>query len=342
MRLAFVLLFLLSSVAHAAKVSDVGCEAVNYHKDPKNPLRKLPVWDQDGVGICYAYAAATIANYELMKRGKEPIVSPVYAAYLQTFVGLDKNSADGGAVDTTWEMLRGGVCTAYNVNKRLEGLKKAGGFSSAQTLAFLEMVFKMKSNKATFLELEHLYNCNLDNALNWLEARSLQHYPQSGVLDSLFANCPQVPFKMPSLKAAITGTDVAMARTIRDRMLKGNLPTITLGCYSDFESNPKIRSLKGKSPPLSRWSPENRKACRAGENHALIVAGQQMVNGQCHYLLRNSFGSSWRGKGGTACDCLTKSKEYKPICKTSEAAETLGCWYKRDDVVGNLLDLSSL
>lgn len=60
----FILSFILSATAYP-------CSDVNLYNTPESPLRKIPIYDQDGDGLCYAYTAAQMIDYYNLKKNPD-------------------------------------------------------------------------------------------------------------------------------------------------------------------------------------------------------------------------------------------------------------------------------
>jgi hypothetical protein len=60
----FALLTLLNPAARA-------CEEVNLYNLPDSPLRKMPIYDQDGDGLCYAYTAAQLIDFHKIRENPD-------------------------------------------------------------------------------------------------------------------------------------------------------------------------------------------------------------------------------------------------------------------------------
>jgi hypothetical protein len=47
------------------------CRDVNLYNTPESPLRKIPIYDQDGDGLCYAYTSAQMIDYYNFKKNPD-------------------------------------------------------------------------------------------------------------------------------------------------------------------------------------------------------------------------------------------------------------------------------
>jgi len=129
------------------------------------------------------------------------------------------------------------------------------------------------------------------------------------------------------------GTDDKVSGPIA-KALKNNVPAMIGICSNVFDSL-IYRGLNSLSPPNNRNDPKvNLKSdCIS---HSTLIVGQSKINGQCHYLVRNSAGAYWRPKGATACACMTHAGDYKASCTPEESAENVGCWFPTSDLIPNI------
>jgi hypothetical protein len=336
---AVLFFMLMGATAHAA----YPCESKDLYTEPNAVLRSIPIRDQDGVGTCYAEATATVANFYLMKHGmySSPVVHPIYTAYLLHKVNTHDygaNNTDTGRINGVFNLITSmGFCGRAQLELRLLDLKKAGNFkTTSEVLSFLDLVYNLSQAHAApgrmFARFKEVVDpqCNPQSADRWLTAHGLHAISQTAVLDKLFAGCevfkPEVPYSTPK-----NGTDVNMAEGVRHSLNNGNPIALELNCARSFFQHPG----KETSVKLNSNSIRILKTCnnRDDGGHAIVIAGEKMMGGKCNYLIRNSWGTTWRGEGATSCSCLTHEGEYKESCTKSESKEFLGCWYKRADVM---------
>lgn len=62
------------------------CGEVNLYNIPSSPLRKIPIYDQDGDGLCYAYTAAQMIDfYNIKKNPGHKLTSAHWLAFAHKF-----------------------------------------------------------------------------------------------------------------------------------------------------------------------------------------------------------------------------------------------------------------
>ena len=128
------------------------CQNVNLYEIKESPLAKIPVYDQDGTGTCYAYASSQLINYHLLKN-KHATTLKIHPAWAAASYAVDnaRFSTEGGFMDATILSLQKlkSHCSYESVSKTLQDFGAAGGLSEPNVLAFLEAYSK------NYLELKH-------------------------------------------------------------------------------------------------------------------------------------------------------------------------------------------
>jgi len=128
------------------------CKNVNLYEIKDSPLAKIPVYDQDGTGTCYAYTASQLLNYHLLKN-KHATTMKVHPAWAAVNYAVDnsRSSTQGGFMDATIKSLQklSSQCSYESVSKTLIDFGAAAGLSEPNVLAFLETYAK------NYLELKH-------------------------------------------------------------------------------------------------------------------------------------------------------------------------------------------
>jgi hypothetical protein len=62
------------------------CEPINLQQDPQNPLNKMPIYDQDGDGSCYAYTASQMIDYyNLSKNPNHKLSNALWIAFAHKY-----------------------------------------------------------------------------------------------------------------------------------------------------------------------------------------------------------------------------------------------------------------
>jgi hypothetical protein len=137
------LIILMAFLINGFAVAD-DCTTADLNSSSSSPLRSVPVYDQDGTGTCYAHVAAQLVSYRELKRGqgKEAVVNPIYAAYIDHCVARDQQTLDSGNVSATINSLRAlGSCSATGVQTCLKGLKSKSNMTDAEIAYYVQTLF---------------------------------------------------------------------------------------------------------------------------------------------------------------------------------------------------------
>jgi hypothetical protein len=150
-------------------------------------------------------------------------------------------------------------------------------------------------------------------------------------------------------------------------LLKEQIP-VGLSIASPVLRDPTERCVTVDPVNQDRAVAPNHPACKEGSKdphfmHAVALIGQKKINDECHYLIRNSWGGSWRAKGANgkpaqcSCNRVKNIDDNKPIyhsvCPEEEANDVVendgvldldapfaesypGCWIPRRAILGNL------
>lgn len=339
--------YILHRKMDSAAISD--CENVDLNKDKDSPFRKIPIYDQDGVGLCNSYATAQVIDYYRFSHGDKSydLTNPVYAAwvtYYQDPTYFKKDSLNkGGLQKSVADALRkNGVCSNAEVQQKLKGMSQlGGGLTEPEILNFLETMYKhfhgifSSKNWSEALnevaDRSHITCQQQKNFIRALQQEGLFAVAPTVVLQDMFKGCRPHKVNVPEMTSYTVGTDQTMGKMVTSSFKKKQ-PVAASVCASAFE-DPGYRGLKGDLPPLSRGTVGNAKSdCGP---HAVVFSGQASISGTCHYLIRNSHGARWRPAGATGCACMTNSGQYKQLCSDKEAAELVGCWFQRKAMLAN-------
>ena len=116
------------------------CPTTNLLTEPNSPFNKIPVYNQDGSGTCYAFTASQLANYYLMKEKnyKDLEYHPLWAAL--TYAQDNKSdSVVGGVADGALEALANSKnCSYQSVTKSLQRMAKDNKMTDHEILGFIE------------------------------------------------------------------------------------------------------------------------------------------------------------------------------------------------------------
>jgi hypothetical protein len=137
-----IVILILNVCSHAFAKK---CVNNNLYTKKNSPLTKMPVHDQDGSGMCYAYTAAQLVNYELIKKGKAntPKVHPVWMALLKAVFNDEKKLSSGVVSKTLGHLNALSLSCDYEVvHKALQKFGKETGKTDPEVVDFFEDLAK--------------------------------------------------------------------------------------------------------------------------------------------------------------------------------------------------------
>lgn len=107
-----------------------------------SPFDKIPVYNQDGSGTCYAYTASQLANYYLLKKGETTTLEyhPLWVAlqYAGSFKG---NSITAGIADIALdEISMDSYCSYASVSQSLQKMAREQGMTDHEIIGFIEQL----------------------------------------------------------------------------------------------------------------------------------------------------------------------------------------------------------
>jgi hypothetical protein len=272
----------------------------------------MPIFDQEGARICYAYAAAQLFNFEKIKdQKKSQQVSPLSAAVAEAYsdIWADKPWGDqdlnGGNAYSALNAINGsGYCTEENTQKILSAFKSPPHpLTDAEIIMFLTQ----KPNEVECADKDP------SSILAFVghQANTFKLFQE------LFRSCQKTV-------APVTGFRELESKSPSDFVIKTNDSLSNHPVLINFCGNELFQNL----PPKKRRYSE--KKCRG---HSALITAQRKSKNKCQVLIRNSWGPAWMGPRGTSCACYTESNEYESVClDPSQAREIVGCWFDRETI----------
>lgn len=304
------------------------CSAHNLETEPGNPMQKIPVYDQDGSGICYAYSASELMNaYLLSKDPKAGLqVHPALAAIRVSTEGLD----NGGMAHAIGACREGDGYSYASIQAALERIGSNADMSEAQVLHFIEKLGKLMNDptiggkippglpkwvttvlqplvrKAAYSRLETDAFCSAD------EKKGLEGFALSAPVSNAAGIAahslldPAARTKPPAVPAPaffqLRAEDEDQIKQLVRRHFDGpdgKLP-MGIGFCSRVLYSPTAREITrsrdSKGLPQGALS----KNCA---NHAAILVGTRPSGNSCEYLLRNSWGTGFSQANPHSCIC---------------------------------------
>lgn len=358
---SFFALFVLILFSQTSALAS--CESIDLNVN--SPLSQMPILDQDGSGLCYAYAASQVVEYQLRKDGETNVLpSPLG-------LSLVPGVSEGIFIDTEVDDVTGGDDLAViNYAKKLGfmdktcielSLKKVLGDSKltySQLVALLHKYFedrrfwKSKTEVISDAVKEVLGEKNqcVETEKELAKVLGLGD-TVSDILKSLLSPCSSSLTKkaMPSFTILETGTDSDFIKGI-DKILDKKNPVSTSLCSEAFGKKAGDKKFNGFSPPLKKGAFGNSLG-RDCSPHAVVTVGRKKFNGKCHYLIRNSWGADWGTSEKLKCACKSKTKYYEDCSEINNIKDSakfieedldkiyLGCWVSQDSLEKNILSI---
>jgi len=335
-------------ICHTFLYADESCKTVDLNSSPSSPFKKIPIYDQDGVGLCYSYAASQMVDYYRLKNSKASydLTNPVYAAWLTSWKAptLFKNidlKGGGYVEDVVSALKKYGTCSDKETKKNLSELMKSTGKSEAEVLNFLQIMYTSaidlksaytKKKLLNLIEKEAGINCSqVEESVSLLKLKKILGLYPSYILETFFKGCKKNNVDVPELKKFTIGSNEKFQNLITQSFERDLPPQVSINCGNSFFANPSIRT--------SSLIANTRFSINCGM-HAVILTGRKKIQKNCSVLIRNSYGALWYPDGAIDCACKTMDGKYKAHCKRGEGQEYLGCWFKEIDVLSNTGDIS--
>lgn len=363
-QILFLILFPILSLAQ-------DCQEVNLITESNSPFNKIPVYDQDGAGICYAYAASQILDYYMIKNGESerknhPIWLALTAANFDSF-RFDNNLAGGSAARTMTLLKKNTTCDYETVVNALKKWTNIVNVPEVEILSFVELYYSkiqdqyinppfevLEKNIPEILDdvtdEQNRLSCNRDGDWEKLytEFKALSKLTPKEIFNETLgkacAEAPQFNNKLPEVEDLKGKNDSYYSNMISSKLNEKKMPVSISYCanlwYSPWDNYDGIND-NGFQERIFNVKPD----C---EKHESIVVGQKLVKGQCQYLIRNSWGGSWdRWNEGRKCVCRNKKTgELIDDCKqwghSSRKFTVEACWISGEAVRKNTFGVTAV
>jgi hypothetical protein len=294
MKFLFFILFSVSTFAQE-------CGTINYLTEPNSPFDRIPVADQDGLGICYAYTAAQLVDYHLLKTRQttEAVMHPAWLAL--------KSSRRLLYAGTEWEAITNlraaGSCNYDRVESALNLFGSPSNLTSQPLLAFIEA-----------------YETEIGRQTNRRRAPITEAIQSQAFLSAVMATediCPEgVLFErlLPELTASNETAVQLINRIVRDACSTANLSSYNIPqpLVAEPESNEaawlSLEDQLTKGPftfsyCAATWDDPNFSMNRSNPGEACGMHSSLAVGRK---LVRNSWGTGW-GMWNQNEKCLCKN-----------------------------------
>lgn len=328
------------------------CSTVNLVSQKDSPFNKIPVYDQDGIGICFAYAASQLADYHLIKNGSPArTIHPLWGALKYAELKQKERISAGITFKTLNEIIRKGNCDYSLISGALSSWARKARASEAEVMGLIE-VYATKLKAVTSFKGEALKEDEIENLINESisaqepycssNANLKQLVPQLKELSVLgsrevftkliFPSCQNKTYKpsLPSPRNYVASKNENLVPAISGKLKNLNTPvSITYCSKLLFED-----SYKGK---LSDDS--------CGPHESLIV-GMKSDGKSCKMLLRNTWGNGF-GKSTKKWKCFCRHKKTNAFVDdctyekhNNGQFSVEGCWIDSDAIAKNTFEMT--
>jgi hypothetical protein len=339
----FAIFYMATSFAQAP---DANCNNVNLITQANSPFNRIPVYDQDGNNMCYAYSTAQLVDYHLISNGATARnIHPAWAAIVQARV-RNRSYLTGGQVARAVEGLRTlRNCDYSIVERELARWAQQAHVTEAEMLQFLDMLsYQMHHDQTTLStgirnagEESQFPGCSANPAYDELTAMierlnvtSFERFAESVLLTACSNNRSE-----PQIPVAILegGTGEEMINSLSAR-LSENRPVSINYCMNFWRFPRFIQATKNGQTSCSK--------------HESIVVGKKMIGGSCHYLIRNSWGNGF-DLGAENYTCVCRHRQTGAMVEECRASthndghySVEGCWINSRILTPNISGITYL
>lgn len=332
---------LITLAAQTAAAAD--CVERNLETLPGSSMQKIPVYDQDSSGTCFAYAASELMNAYLLNRDPEsPLrIHPAVAAIRYKRAYDPRAELSGGDVAQSIRAVRSGFNYRYDgVSEDLARIAGESGMSESEVLQMIELVGELMTDA----EVQRLARAaawrELGRSPNRRQFEDALRREVAGRMDlDLSASGSTCKREIEaSYEGFIRSSSIASSVKIAGEALfsAGNRelklpftylpkPEQVTALRNSNDWHAKIireHFASGASLPLgisfcSRVIREGSLRAIEGEvgymrripdmdkceHHAALITGTRNNEGRCEYLLRNTWGSTFTNDNRLSCVC---------------------------------------
>lgn len=329
------------------------CEPVNLVSASKSSFQKIPVYDQNGSNTCYAFVSAGLVNFEAMKKGAPDLQAhPTWMALISPDMSTPGTLTAGTPSNTIRKLAKELNCPTEVVEKSLQDWSVKSNLTSSQIMGILDSTtVKMKSlpnpKNADASQILNQITCGVKgvDCNGDLQIFDIKKYGDLEVFTSKEVLRKVVLTECQEKKSALNLSEIQVGFLSKNK----NEFSSSINTILDTKANPIAISYCAEAlytpgyEGISTSADGTRRQNKCGQHVSLIV-GKKMVADQCHYLLRNSWGS---GFGGW-------TKKFKCFCKNKTTGAFLddctesahnngdfsveGCWIPQTTIDNNVFE----
>lgn len=324
------MLALLISIFFLSSSFAVDCSPVNLITEPGSPFSKIPVYDQKDSNICYAFAAAQMVDYYLIKNGAEKrSIHPAWLALNYALARKRDGLNIGHTKDSIESLSEVNNCDYDRVSSALTSWADTPDMSESGIIAFIEKFAMANRSPASSHRLMKKFE----------ELKRMAISPVKVVEKILMSGCEdRSRVVLPAVQKynySQLPEDKDFEKFLIQNIHKNSVPYSIAYC-SKVWKDPTYDGIEltffGKRDSL-------RKDC---EYHESIIVGRKPSGSSCNLLVRNTWGTEWRS-GNKKWKCLCREKStgtWIDDCDSSTHPDELysveACWIPSDKIARNV------
>ena len=299
MILRLIILLLLTSLECLGN----DCTDFSLYSESRSPLKKMDIYNQGELNICYAIAASDLINYELIETGQR--IHPLLVAIEYAKNKMKKQLDIGTTRDAIRLMETPPNCEHDLVENKL------------------------------ILELGKHYYTKISRLLKSSSSSTeLVQKLSSLIPPKCFSNREKkLKIDVQRYNFNVLANDESYENFLLQKLVERKKPISITYCSNIW------KDIKYDGIDLTKMGLRDKlkKDCHY---HESLIVGKKMIGEQCHFLVRNSWGSKWsKDNSKYLCTCRIKGAD-KIIddcnSKDHHDAEVLACWLPSNALSRNI------
>ncbi len=294
------------------------CRTVNLITEADSPFRKIPVYNQGSINICYAYSAAQIIDWYQLKNGApKRNVHPAWTA-LQYALQRGRTKLEIGHPKEAIESMRMAMNCDY---ESVEAAVKSLGSSDESETKILSGIergkYRLPAGSSSVETLNAVIEKNCPS-----EKRTMVMVPE-----------------VERLNYETLKDDNAYETFLQTKFSAAPSPVSIAYCANVWKNS----QFDGISVNAKGERDQVEKDC---EYHESLVVGQKKVGNSCHFLVRNTWGNRWTASNQNfSCVCRDLStgeftEDCRPETHRNDRYSVEGCWIRGSDLARNIGQLT--
>ncbi len=304
------------------------CAPLNLITAPNSPFNRIPVADQDGIGLCYAYVGAQLINYQLVRQGRAPSVHQLFLGVEYTLFTPAENRAGsiqgGNTAEAIRQLQSRGNCPAARVREALASLAQKANSREVDIFAFIikvsERLVELQGQR-TRVGGGSLTDADVSKAYADTRA-ALEPYCQPGTrleqifpeLQALAIAAPEImlqgilapfcrerePLSLPAPNVRRFQNTMEATAAISEKITTNQSPVSITYCAQVLFDGAHVGLVRTPSTAETTVT----LAADCGLHESLIVGQRPVADGGCEFLLRNTWGTNFgRDTANHRCLC---------------------------------------